>query len=171
MVFIADSFCMATGDACMVNFKNLVDIVNKAAVQHKVIDHKEITTVEEGLKILQCDPVQVVKTLGFTAGGEYVFFVVRGDKRLDFKKVTSILGVNRKMISAIAAEELEGKLNYEAGGLSPLRTNPLIKVYFDKNILDVDIVYCGIGLRNKTLEIKSSDLFKLSEAVISDIVQ
>jgi Cys-tRNA(Pro)/Cys-tRNA(Cys) deacylase len=162
---------MVVNGECMSIFKNLVEIVNRSAVQYEIIEHEDITTVEAGLKILQCEPSQAIKTLAFIVNERYVFFAIRGDKKLDFKKITALLGTSRKTMSRIAADELENNLGYEAGGLSPLHVDPSIAVYFDENILEIETIYCGIGLRNKTLKIKSTHLFSLSEAILADITQ
>lgn len=156
---------------CETNFKALIDDLKKTKVQHRIIEHGEITNAIDGARILHCKLTQTVKTLGFKVQGRYVFLAIRGDKKLDFKKLASLLDICRSGILRITKDELENNLHYEAGGLSPLHRDSAVKVFFDKSILDVDIVFCGIGLRSRTLEINSTDLRDLSGAIVCDIVQ
>jgi Cys-tRNA(Pro)/Cys-tRNA(Cys) deacylase len=153
-------------------FDRLVRILDKSEINYNIIGHCDITNVKDGIKAFKCDSSQVVKTLGFKIDGMYIFFAIRRDKRLDFKKIAALLNVSRQKISQISVDEPENDLGYKAGGLSPLHIDSSnIAVYFDGNILDIDTVYCGIGLKNKTLEIKSIDLLKISNAVLCDIVK
>jgi len=68
-------------------------------------------------------------------------------------------------------EEIEKELGYQIGGISPIPTVSNIVVIIDKKVLGKEKIYCGIGVRTKSLELKSSDLVKIVGAKVSDITK
>ncbi|MFH7836228.1 MAG: YbaK/EbsC family protein, partial [Candidatus Aenigmatarchaeota archaeon] len=64
------------------------------------------------------------------------------------------------------AEEISG---YPPGGTPSVGHKTKMKVIIDKSVLNYETVYCGGGSRDKLLELKTSDIIRLNNAIIADI--
>lgn len=143
--------------------------LNDMNVEYQLIEHDEITCVEDGIKVLDVDIHAVLKTIGFSCDEGYIFVVLQGHCRLDYKKLETVSGIKRNKLKKIDPYILENELGYQAGGLSPIHLREDIKVFVDDAVQSLQYVLCGIGTRNQTLKIQSKDLIDVSEAILVNI--
>jgi Cys-tRNA(Pro)/Cys-tRNA(Cys) deacylase len=115
---------------------------------------------------------KLLKTLVFRIKGCFwVFAVVRGKDKVDYKKLSKALDVSRSDIVRPPAQEVETELSLEIGGICPIPINDNIKVVFDESVKNLEVVFCGVGRNDKSLEIAVGDLIRVSKAKIESIVQ
>jgi Cys-tRNA(Pro)/Cys-tRNA(Cys) deacylase len=150
-------------------YESLLNILQESNLPFEIIEHDEITCVDDGVSLLGFDGDCIIKTLGFDADGAYVFIAVQGYKRLDYKKLVQTLKIKRDKLKKISPEIVENDLGYQQGGLSPLTSDARISVYFDSGIIEMEIVYCGIGTRDKTLKISPKNLIYISGGIVADL--
>lgn len=112
-----------------------------------------------------------MKTIGFNTGEQFIFAVLQGRKRIDYKKLAKAVGCKRKSLKMLSSDIVETELGYQIGGLSPLHIDERVTVYFDSEIAALGSVFCGIGVRNKTLKILSSDLISVTKGIVVDLVE
>lgn len=143
-------------------FKSLVEILNQKNISYELIEHEGIMNVDEGINLLKFSEEETLKTLAFTDGKQSIFLVLQGRRNVDYKKLAQALEVKRSNLKKLSADIVVNQLGYQVGGLSPLHKDENISVYFDEKIAQLTTVYCGIGLRNKTLKILSKDLISAS---------
>ena len=152
-------------------FDELVNKINSLGVSYDIIGHAEIRSVSEGFQSLDILHEKVLKTIGFDVEGKYYFVVIPALQKVDYKKMSDIIGVKRKSICMILPDVLEKELGYQVGGVSPIHVDSKINVLVDRQICDMDFVFCGIGERDKTLKISSKDLIFASDALICDLIK
>lgn len=155
----------------MILFDKLINKLNCMAIQYEIIEHEKITCVDDGIKLLDFAQEKVLKTIGFTVENKYLFVVLQGCRKLDYKKLEKACGIKRKSLNMISSDVLENELGYQVGGLSPIHLDDRIDVIIDSQIQELDIVFCGIGLNTRTLKISSQDLIEASDATVSDLVK
>jgi Cys-tRNA(Pro)/Cys-tRNA(Cys) deacylase len=56
------------------------------------------------------------------------------------------------------------------GGVAPLPINGAT-VLFDRQVLDIDVVFCGTGRTDATLEIAAGDLFTIAGGRAADVAK
>lgn len=152
-------------------FDLLIEKLDRTGLPYEIIEHDEITNVDDGVALLNLSEENILKTIGFLANRSFVFVVLQGRKRIDYKKLTQILEIKRESLKMLKVDIIETELGYQLGGLSPIHTDNRINVLMDVNILKVNEVFCGIGVRNKTLRMTPKNLILASEAVLRDLIK
>ena len=139
------------------------------SIPYEIIEHNEISCVDDGIMLLDFPEEYILKTIGFETGNKYIFAVLQARKKIDYKKFVQIVGIKRKSLKMIPVDVLENGLGYQSGGLSPIHVDDRISVFIDTEISKLEEVFCGIGVRNKTLKISSKDLILASKAIVGDL--
>lgn len=156
----------------MSNISNvLINKLSSMDIPYEIFEHNEISCVSDGIALLDFPEEEVLKTIGFVAGDKYIFAVLQGGKKLDYNKLIQSFGIKRKFLKMLSVDVVENELGYQSGGLSPIHVDDRINVVIDIGVSKLDVVYCGIGVRNKTLKILSKDLILASNAIVLDLVK
>lgn len=143
----------------------------EARVTFKVHTHPPIISFADAKAKLPFDPAAMVKGLAFRlANGTYAIIGLRADTRADYKKIADALGVRRADLKAADADDLVRDLDMAPGGVAPLPINGA-RVLFDRQVLDIEIVFCGTGRTDATLEIAGNDLFRIAGGKEAEIVK
>jgi Cys-tRNA(Pro) deacylase len=151
-------------------FNEIVKILEQNNIKYKIHSHEDILNVYDAEKKLDYDCSKGFKTLAFVVGKKYVFVVLNGRAKLNYKKLADILDIKRNELQMADINELESKFGYTVGGISPIPVSDEISVIFDSQILDFAKVYCGMGESNKSLEIESQDLINVSKGKVFNII-
>jgi len=117
-------------------------------------------------------PVEsLLKTLAFQIRQEWVLVALRATDRLDYRRLADHFGVSRTAIASPSPEVVEAALGAEMGGVGPIPPDNEVKVLFDANVLDKDVVFCGVGRNGKTLEIGLQDLLQVTKGQVAAVVR
>ncbi len=107
-----------------------------------------------------------VKTMVAKVGGDPVFVLIPGTRRLDWSKLRALLGVNRAaLVEPDAALEITG---YAPGTITPLGSGSDLPVYADQRIAGRRIGM-GSGSRDFLLFTEADPLLASLGATIGDI--
>mgnify|MGYP001617498518 CR=1 FL=1 len=147
------------------NLKQLKQVLDAKGLSYEIIQHKPITTVEEGLKELGIEAADGVSTLIMDADGKYISIIRRDDRKLSFKKVKKLLGVHN--LKFADREKLKELTNCDIGYVSLY--NEGFTPLFDETISERSFVYGGTGSPEHDLKIQPSELIKLTSAQVVDI--
>ena len=110
---------------------------------------------------------QVFKTLVAEVDGEFVVGVVPVSGALDLKALAAAVGGKRAMMAdPTRAEKITG---YVRGGISPLGQRKRLRTVIDSSVTTLRAVYVSAGRRGLQMELTSTDLIKLTEAVVAPI--
>jgi len=128
---------------------------------------KPVRTVEDVEK-LGIPSESVVKTLiGQKEDGKYVAVLARGDKRLDLKKLSRVLGKKVKLASPREVEELT---HVGVGSVSPLM--PFVEkvnVVIDKHVFELSEAYAGGGSAKALVRFNPQEYAEKTNALIADV--
>ena len=133
----------------------------------------EILEFEHGVETVERaaresgEPVsRIVKTILLRVGDEYAVAIVRGDRRIDLKRLSHLLG--REAVMA-RAREVRQVLGVEVGAVTPLSDRvKSLRVVMDPAILENDYVLCGGGSRNTLIKVRTEDLVQLLKPTFID---
>ncbi|MFP3237196.1 MAG: YbaK/EbsC family protein [Vulcanisaeta sp.] len=133
----------------------------------------EILEFEHGVETVERaaresgEPVsRIVKTILLRVGDEYAVAIVRGDRRIDLKRLSHLLG--RGVVMA-RAREVRQVLGVEVGAVTPLSERvKSLRVVMDPAILENDYVLCGGGSRNTLIKVRTEDLVQLLKPTFID---
>jgi Cys-tRNA(Pro) deacylase len=116
-------------------------------------------------------PIQtIIKTIVFVdQNSSPVLAILTGDKRVDKRKLSSIIGVPKvKIASPEVTKNLTG---FEVGVMPPVGHNNRMTTVIDRNVMDVERVYGGCGVPKILVEIDPRDIARLMDAKIADICE
>ncbi len=147
------------------NLQRLKERLDALGIDYEIIEHRPITTVEEGLKELGIEAADGVSTLIMRADGDYVSVIRRDDKKLSFKKIKKLLKAHD--LKFAEREKVMELTNCDLGYVSLL--NEGLHPLFDASILEREFVYGGTGSPEHDLRIRPADLARLTRARIEDI--
>ena len=140
------------------NYDKIVEILENSGIEYRIVNHEST----------EFEPNLVAKTLCFEANNKIYLFVLRIHDRLDYKKVSKILGVNRTKIKMLSVDAL-AQMGYRSGEVSPIALQPEIYEYIDTNVFGSNYIFCGCGDGNKSLKIYTKDLPLITRYTIDDI--
>lgn len=145
------------------------EMLDAAGVVYVVHPHAPVATVAEIVEALPFPAEQHVKTLAFDADGRVALVGLRGSDRLRYGPLARALGVPRDRISPLDPEQVRSELSLEPGGVCPLVDSADVAVVLDHRVLDREVVLCGSGRADATLELRAADLAAISGAAIVDV--
>jgi len=104
-----------------------------------------------------------------TSEGGYALLVVPGDRRVNLRKTAQALRArNVQLLNFSEAEEVSG---YPPGATPSVYHKTPLTVVVDKSLLTQETVFCGGGTRSRLLELKTTDILKLTKAIDADICE
>jgi len=158
----------------MTNFELLKQKLKDLNIPHKLLPVKaDSLDVDTYVKTLGIKYKEGMSILLFRVKGKnYIALLRRDDRNINSKGLKKILGTGD---FTFCNEEDLKKLNFESGLASPLILNDTqkdinVKIYVDKEVLEMDKIICGSASSLFALEIKKDDLLKnIGEYEVIDI--
>lgn len=119
-------------------------------------------TSELAAQALGVTPAQIAKSLVFLADGQPLLIVTCGDKKIDTKKMSKLLGV--KKVRFADAQTVLDTTGFPPGGVSPVGLLTEIPLYLDESLWDFDVVYAAAGTANSALPVSPDRLLEVTGA-------
>jgi Cys-tRNA(Pro)/Cys-tRNA(Cys) deacylase len=142
-----------------------------SGAKYTVHRHAPVVSYEDAKAALPFDPAAMVKGLAFrTPDGRYAIVAMRAEDRADYKKIADALGVRRADLRMATAEEIDADLDMQAGGVVPLPVRNAA-VLIDRGVLELDVIVCGSGRSDATLEIAGQELLRIAAAQVTDLTK
>ncbi|MCR4325113.1 MAG: YbaK/EbsC family protein [Candidatus Curtissbacteria bacterium] len=147
----------------MAVFGKIEKFLKKEGIDFKIIDFgQEVLRVEDVIKF-GINPKETVKTLiikaekkvGFEFKTVFIALAIRGQDRLNFKKVKRLFGTKAELAKP---EEVLKVVKVPVGAVCPVLVG--IPLYFDRKALKLKRVNLGSGDLTKGLNIDMKDLLK-----------
>lgn len=146
--------------------RRLVEIVERSGLPFILHEHGPSRTIADASQKLHFEVARIVKTIAFrTRCGRPVLAALRGTRRVDYPRLATLVGVNRRDLASLSPEEVRKLVGVEPGSVSPLAPLEDAAVLIDEDVLTIQpTIYCGIGRPDRTLEITPADLVSLTAA-------
>ena len=135
---------------------------------HTYINSEAISGIEVA-SVLNQDPNKVFKTLVTVAASKINYvFVIPVNQELYLKKAAK--SVNEKSISMVKSKELLPLTGYIHGGCSPIGMKKQFKTVFHNTACNYDTIIFSGGKIGYQIEMNLSDLNKLFNYKLDDII-
>ncbi len=150
-------------------FHRLGKILAGSGLPFVIHEHEPTRTIEEAERNLSFDVERIVKTVAFRArSGALILAALRGTGRVDYARLATLLGINRRDIAALSAGEVFRSLGVEPGSVSPLLRVEGAELLIDEDVLSLaPTLYCGAGRPDRTVEMAPADLARLTGARVA----
>ena len=146
------------------------EFLRQMGVEARIEEFSEGTpTAADAARAVGCKLGQIVKSLVFDCGGQWVVALVPGDRRADSAKIARAAGVPKAKIAS--PEQVEKVTGFVAGAVAPFPLPGVERIFVDRNLLSHKRVWVGAGSPSHMAELSSSDLVRLARAQVMDAVE
>jgi len=153
-------------------FSDLLTLLQSQPAPYTLHEHQPSRTFADAEDYLSFPLERLVKTIAFrTHSGTWVLAALRGQDRVDYRKLAAALGLKRSDLFSLSPQEVLDTFGVEPGCVSPLLQAPPAQVLFDTRIPTGTSIFCGIARNDRTLEIALPDLVRLANGLVVDIAK
>ena len=126
-------------------------------------------TAQDAATALDCNVGAIVKSLLFKAKDSFTLCLVAGDKRCSLNKLKKIK--SEKDVSMASPEEVKTQTGYTIGGVSPLGHLNKVEIFIDKSLDRFIDLFAAAGHPNCVFKIDFSNIKKITNGKIEDIIE
>lgn len=154
-------------------FERLKQLLSGKSLPFTILEHEPVKTSEEASKVRGTPMGMAPKAMVLKKKtGEFVMAVVPADRKLDMKKLESVIGGSVKLASP---EEVERDLQVKVGAVPPFGGLFGMETYVDERLKDLEEVVFNAGRRDRSIRMKAKDFIIAADPVQaehpSDIAQ
>jgi len=150
-------------------YQQVANKLQELGIVYDVVEHPPAFTTEQADSYIEGLEGVRTKSMFLTnkKKTQYYLLIMDDHKPLDMDDFKEQVGANR--IRMASADSLAEKMNLPAGTVSPFgllnNAEKDIQVYFDKDISSEEIMTFHPNTNEKTIFIKSKDLFRFLESI------
>lgn len=145
--------------------KKIINLLEKAKVNYKILEHKTVFTAFDKSQTLKVPPRIVGKTLLLKGDKELFLCLIPADKNLDLKKVKKV--IKKKKVELATERTIKNKLKgAKPGAIPPFGNLWKIKTLVEKSLKKENKIILNSGTWNFSIEISPKDLSKLVEDLV-----
>ncbi|MBS7637450.1 YbaK/EbsC family protein [Candidatus Bathyarchaeota archaeon] len=147
---------------------HLEEYLKSKGVYHRFIPKSETIHTADAASATGIELHRITKNLiSVTDRGEHVVLIVPGDRRVNLRKASEVLGVRN--VRLLSPEEAEAVSGYPPGGTPSLGYRERVRVIVDDELTELERIFCGGGSRDLLLEVRVEDVIRLNEAIVASI--
>ena len=133
-----------------------------------VLDNSARTALEAASS-LGCEVGAIVKSLLFKTENRFTLFLVAGDKKASLNKIKKTLKIKDALMAT--ADEVKSITGYTIGGVSPVGHLNKIDIFIDNSLERFNFLYAAAGHPNCIFKINFSNLQKITNGTIEEIIE
>ena len=126
-------------------------------------------TALEAASSLSCEVGAIVKSLLFKTENSFILCLVAGDKKASLNKIKKTLNI--KDASMASADDVKNITGYTIGGVSPIGHLNKIDIFIDNSLERFTSLFAAAGHPNCVFKISFTDLQKITNGSIKDIIE
>ena len=152
------------------NKTNAMRQLDKAGIGYEVLEYDvpmEEFSGQRVAEVLGMDEKACYKTLALKNGHDIYICVISVDREIDLKKCAKELGV--KNLEMVHVKDLLKDVGYERGSVTPIGVKKNKGIYFDKEVLEHDVIEVSAGTYGMGLKLKRDELLGFLKARVKDI--
>jgi len=150
-------------------YQQVAKKLQELGITYNVVDHPPVFTTEQADAFIEGIEGVRTKSMFLTnkKKTQYYLLIMDDKKRLDMDDFKVQVGADRIRMASL--DSLAEKMNLPAGTVSPFgllnNEEKDIHVYFDKDIISEDVMAFHPNTNEKTIFIKSKDLFRFLKSI------
>lgn len=125
-------------------------------------------TAADAAAALGCDVAAIAKSIVFRDGDLPVLAIASGANRVAKPRLAALVG--RKLAPA-GPDFVLAATGFAPGGVSPAGHGPDIRIFVDRDLAALDLLWAAAGTPRHVFPITPADLIRLTGATVADIRQ
>ena len=153
-------------------FETIKKKLDEEKIPYTILEHAQVSTSEEAAMVRGYGKAGMkigAKAMIIRSEGKFYQFVLPGDRKLDFKKIKTVLGT--ESASLATPREVEEVIGCKVGAVPPCGTLLGITTYVDSHLLDNEEIAFNAGKHTASITMKTADWMKIIEPVVADFSQ
>lgn len=146
--------------------QNYSNQLKKLGLNHSIVEHPHLVTVEDVLKYCKLTFADGASTLIFKVDDGYISVIRRDDCKVDLKKLQSIL---KTKLLRMATNEEFSSLTGLPPGAARVYNPEVMRTFIDKKVMERTFVQAGSGSFECSIQYQTKDLTKLPNSMVTDI--
>ena len=142
---------------------------NFDSAQKVIILDSSARTALEAASSLGCEVGAIVKSLLFKTEHSFILCLVAGDKKASLNRIKKTL--NLKDVSMAPADDVKDITGYTIGGVSPIGHLNEIDIFIDNSLERFTSLFAAAGHPNCVFKISFTDLQKITNGSIKNIIE
>jgi prolyl-tRNA editing enzyme YbaK/EbsC (Cys-tRNA(Pro) deacylase) len=126
-------------------------------------------TAKDAATALGCEVGAIIKSLLFKTEDIFILCLVAGDKRCSLNKLNKIKNINDVLMAS--PEEVKIQTGYTIGGVSPVGHLNKVEIFIDKSLERFNDLFAAAGHPNCVFKIDFSNIQKITNGRIEDIIE
>ncbi|MBI1935490.1 aspartate--tRNA ligase [Candidatus Woesearchaeota archaeon] len=147
-------------------FGKIRDVLNMEKIEYEVLEHKPVFTSKDAAEVRGTELKQGTKALVLKTEEGFIQACVAGNKELDIEKLQKITLFQK--IEMANAREVRQVTGCNIGSVPPFGNLFGLKVYFDKSVVENDVVAFNVGQHTKSIKMKANDLVRVVNPVVGE---
>ncbi|HLC61296.1 MAG TPA: YbaK/EbsC family protein [Candidatus Nanoarchaeia archaeon] len=135
-------------------------------MEFEVLQHKPVFTSKEAAEVRGTELKQGTKALVLRTDEGFIQACVAGNKELDIEKLQKITLFKR--IEMADAKEVRKVTGCNIGSVPPFGNLFGLKVYFDKSVVENEVVAFNAGSHTRSIKMKAKDLVKIVNPIVGE---
>jgi len=137
--------------------------------QKVIILDTSARTALEAASSLGCEIGAIVKSLLFRTENSFTLCLVAGDKKASLNKIKKTLNI--KDVSMASADDVKNITGYTIGSVSPIGHLNKVDIFIDNSLERFTSLFAAAGHPNCVFEINFTDLQKITNGSIREIIE
>ena len=137
--------------------------------QKVIILDTSARTALEAASSLGCEIGAIVKSLLFKTENSFTLCLVAGDKKASLNKIKKTLNI--KDVSMASADDVKNITGYTIGSVSPIGHLNKVDIFIDNSLERFTSLFAAAGHPNCVFEINFTDLQKITNGSIREIIE
>ena len=139
------------------------------STQNIIVLDTSARTALEAASSLGCEVGAIVKSLLFKTKNNFILCLVAGDKKASLNRIKKILNI--KDVSMASAEDVKDITGYTIGGVSPVCHLRKIEIFIDNSLERFPFLFAAAGHPNCVFKTNFTDLQKITNGSIKEIIE
>ena len=148
-------------------YQQIIELLESNKVKYELEEHEPVTTLEDTLRVTDHKPEHAAKALLLKVGDKFILCVVRGDNKLDYKKVKQIFKSRKARFAR--PEEVKKITGVEIGAVYPFGNIMGIDWLVDDSFKDNKLITFSPGKHDSHIKMSWKDYYNLLKPKLSDI--
>ncbi|MDA9158129.1 YbaK/EbsC family protein [Candidatus Pelagibacter sp.] len=134
-----------------------------------IVLDKSARTAQDAATALGCNVGAIVKSLLFKTNDSFILCLVAGDKRASLSKIKKI--INKKDVSMANPEDVKSQTGYTIGGVSPIGHLKQIEIIIDNSLERFNELFAAAGHPNCVFKINFTNIQKITNGKVENIIE
>lgn len=148
-------------------FYRIILLLQQQGVDYELVEHEPVYTSEQAANIRGLGLKNGAKSLLLKANDDFYMFVLPGDRKIDSKKIKTLLGV--KDIRFATPTEVEEITGTQIGAVYPFGLIAEVVMYVDQSLAENEIIAFNPGVHDKSIIMKWTSYEEVTKAKLVDI--